>query len=248
MEDDAAPSGAHTETARVGATMIEELKKTYRQKGFAIVQRLLSDRVVEELQGEASRLLRESISRGGARNLLQRSDRLRTEGETGRCSKLARRILGPGARPVKLTLFNKTPSANWLIRWHQDLQITVRERREVDGFTAWSIKEGVLHVRPPVEVLRDVVALRVHLDPTPAENGALKVLPGSHRLGRLSREEIAGCRERVQEVVCEVDRGGVMLMSPLLLHSSSKASSPSNRRVLHFEYSARALPGGLEWA
>lgn len=219
----------------------------YAEYGFAIVKRAVPHGVIEELTAEADRLLEGSTARGGARNLLHRSDCLGSESTGGAPSELARQILGPAARPTKLTLFDKTPAANWLIRWHQDLTITVRERRDAPGFSAWSLKDGVHHVRPPVEVLQSVVALRLHLDDTPADNGALKVLPGSHRHGRLTREAIQHHREETREVVCEVPRGGVMVMSPLLLHASSKASVPRHRRVLHFEYSAEALPGGLEW-
>ncbi len=228
--------------------MTEELRVRYGEKGFAIVENAVPAKIIGELEQESDRFLRADRRRGGARNLLHRSDRLRREGEQGVPSELARWILGPEARPTKLTLFNKTPSANWLIRWHQDLAIAVRERRDVPGFTAWSLKEGVQHVRPPVEVLDRIVAIRVHLDDTPATNGALRVLPGSHRLGKLTREAIAAERKSTPEIVCEVQRGGLMLMSPLLLHASSKASAPRRRRVLHFEYSAEALPGGLKWA
>ena len=38
-----------------------------------------------------------------------------------------------------------------------------------------------------------------------------------------------------------------MLMRPLLLHASSSSSKPEPRRVIHLEYAADDLPGGLEW-
>jgi ectoine hydroxylase-related dioxygenase (phytanoyl-CoA dioxygenase family) len=96
--------------------------------------------------------------------------------------------------------------------------------------------------------LEQVIALRLHLDDTPAENGALRVLPGTHKLGRLSNRKIALLRRETQEVVCAVPAGGAMLMSPLLLHASSASDAPSRRRVLHVEFSAALLPGGLKWA
>ena len=216
--------------------------------GYALIERVIPDEDIRDLRVEADRLLRHSSCRGGVRNLLHKSERFRAEAGRRRLLDLASDALGERARPTKLTLFDKTASANWLIRWHQDLAITVRDRAEEPGFEGWSLKEGVLHVRPPVEVLESIVALRVHLDDTPATNGALRVLLGSHRLGRLSREEIERLRHERGEVVCEVAAGGMMLMSPLLLHASSKAVSPRRRRVLHIEYSGRELPGGLAWA
>jgi hypothetical protein len=37
---------------------------------------------------------------------------------------------------------------------------------------------------------------------------------------------------------CVVGRGGVVAMSPLLIHASSKAENDQPRRVLHIEYAA----------
>jgi hypothetical protein len=38
-----------------------------------------------------------------------------------------------------------------------------------------------------------------------------------------------------------------VLMRPLLLHASSKAQTPSRRRVVHILFGPRTLPHGLEW-
>ncbi|MEM7147216.1 MAG: phytanoyl-CoA dioxygenase family protein [Verrucomicrobiota bacterium] len=228
--------------------MEESLEVRLEEDGFAVTEDVMPATTVEALREETDPLLEESRARGGARNVLERSACLRAEAEDGVAARFAKRVLGPGARPTKLTVFNKSPDANWLIRWHQDSTITVRERRETPGFVGWSVKEGVVHVHPPAEVLEGVLALRLHLDDTPVDNGALRVLPGSHRFGLLSRDAIQEKRGEITEETCEVLSGGMMLMRPLLLHASAKASVPRNRRVLHFEYSAAALPGGLEWA
>jgi ectoine hydroxylase-related dioxygenase (phytanoyl-CoA dioxygenase family) len=161
---------------------------------------------------------------------------------------VAAALLSRDAQPVKLTLFDKTPRSNWKVPWHQDLAISVKERRDVRDFKAWSVKEGVPYVQPPIKILERVVAVRLHLDDASAANGALRVLPGTHRLGRLSAPQIVALRQQVQEVVCDVPAGGAMLMSPLLLHASSASESPTHRRVLHFEFSDATLPDGLAWA
>jgi hypothetical protein len=73
-------------------------------------------------------------------------------------------VLGGGAFVVRSLLFDKTPSANWKVAWHQDLTIAVCERRNSPGFCAWSIKAGIPHGQPPVSVLEGMVTLRVHPD------------------------------------------------------------------------------------
>jgi ectoine hydroxylase-related dioxygenase (phytanoyl-CoA dioxygenase family) len=156
-------------------------------------------------------------------------------------------ILGPNCSPVRGILFDKVPGANWKVPWHQDLSIAVCERIEIEGFGPWSQKTGILHVQPSARVLENMLTLRLHLDDCFADNGPLRVLPTSHRDGKLSAQQIAEWRRREEEVVCALPRGGVLLMRPLLLHASSASQTPGHRRVLHIEWAAHKLPGGLQW-
>lgn len=161
---------------------------------------------------------------------------------------LVRRALGTDSCVlVRSILFDKNPAANWAVPWHQDTTIAVRERLETPGFGPWSVKAGVVHVQPPASVLESMVTARVHLDDCDASNGALRVIPGSHREGILEPDRIAAWRTRGGEVTCECRAGDVLLMRPLLLHASFPAASPRHRRVLHLEFSASPLPNGLEW-
>lgn len=202
----------------------------FEKRGFLVVDALLPREEIETLRAIVGSLPRSRKTRGGERNLLAKSPALRRYVDHGPLHDLAEELAGLGARATNLTLFDKTPSANWKIRWHQDSTIAVEERRPAAGFRGWSEKEGVVHVRAPAAVLESVVALRLHLDETRRSNGALRVLPGTHRLGILTRERIEECCKTHPEVVCEVPAGGVMAMRPLLLHASSKAAAPSRRR------------------
>jgi hypothetical protein len=148
---------------------------------------------------------------------------------------------------VRALHFDKSPEVNWLVSWHQDLTLALRARVEVPGFGPWSTKSGIPHVQPPVELLRQMLTIRLHLDDADASNGALRVLPGSHRLGRLSSERIRELRAQQSDVLCAVSAGDALLMRPLLLHASSRTASPRHRRVLHIEYAAFSLPPGLRW-
>jgi hypothetical protein len=153
----------------------------------------------------------------------------------------------PPWKIIRSILFDKTPKANWSASWHQDLTICVCERRDGPGFGPWSIKDGLHHVHAPAEILDQILTIRLHLDDCSPENGALRVLPGSHKNGRMTDEAIEAFRVSHHEVICSIPLGGVLLMKPLLLHASSRASSPSHRRVLHFEVTQTKLPLGLEW-
>ena len=150
-------------------------------------------------------------------------------------------------RPVRAIYFDKGRDFNWLVAWHQDLTISVSNRIEVPGFGPWSLKEGVHHVQPPVELLENILTARLHLDDCDLINGALRVLPGSHTFGRLSSEGIQQLRKETTEVVCAALAGDVLLMRPLLLHSSGRSNCDRHRRVVHIEYTTAQLPMGLAW-
>lgn len=151
------------------------------------------------------------------------------------------------AFPVRGLFFDKRPGANWEVSWHQDLSIAVAERLETPGFSAWSVKKGVVHVQPPASILENMLTVRVHLDDCGEDNGPLRVLGGSHGHGRLTDEQIETWKRQGEEVTCIVPKGGVLLMRPLLLHASSPARNPRHRRVIHLEYASSGLPGGLRW-
>jgi ectoine hydroxylase-related dioxygenase (phytanoyl-CoA dioxygenase family) len=148
---------------------------------------------------------------------------------------------------VQCTLFVKSPTNNWLVSLHQDLSIPVAERVDNPECHGWSEKEGGLFVQPPDSVLADIVAVRLHLGDCDQNNGALQVVPGSHRQGRLSSAAATRSKNERGQITVPVPRGGVMLMKPLLLHASSKASINNARRVLHFVFGPAKLPGGLRW-
>jgi hypothetical protein len=182
------------------------------------------------------------VGRGGTRRLLDvvPASLIR---ETG-LSDVVRDALGPRAHLTRAIFFDKTPETNWKVPWHQDLHLAVERRAELPGYGPWSVKEGILHVIPPPGVLTQMLALRLHLDPCGAENGPLRVLPGTHR-NRWAPQEIEALREEIPEHECHLEEGGVLLVRPLLVHSSPVAALPGHRRVVHLEYCAAELPAEL---
>jgi len=111
------------------------------------------------------------------------------------------------------------------------------------------MKEGVIYAHAPASALARILALRVHLDDSTAQNGPLRVLPGTHKLGVLSDEKIRQLALEISPVGCIVAQGGVLAMKPLLVHSSSKTQTNSSRRILHIEYATtRIVDDGMELA
>jgi hypothetical protein len=149
---------------------------------------------------------------------------------------------------VQCTFFQKSQGHNWLVPFHQDVSIPVAERVAEPSLSGWSQKDGVLFVHAPLEVLEQLVAVRLHLDVCREGDGPLRVIPATHRMGRLSSDTCMTLRKQLAEVVCAAECGDALVLRPLTLHASSKANGRSQRRVLHFLFGPATLPFGLRWA
>jgi len=221
--------------------MTAPINSQIEQQGFAIVRNVLGDQQRAELLSTLG-----PVTGAGRRALLSLSA-VAALANSNQLLALIRPHLPAAPLPVRAIYFDKSPDANWLVTWHQDMTLALQARTDVRGFGPWSIKDGVPHVQPPVELLEKMLTIRLHLDDADETNGALRVLPGSHRLGRLSSEKIQHLRSEQSDLLCAVAAGDAMLMRPLLLHASGRSTSQRHRRVLHIEYAGFALPTELQW-
>lgn len=204
------------------------------EQGYAIVPRVLDQEGVEQLllalENSPSRR-----SRAGIRHLLHHSV-VNTLANDPRLLGIAQSVLGYDALPFRATLFDKSPDSNWLITWHQDTALPLREKHEAPGWGPWSVKERVTYAHAPAPALEQVVALRFHLDDSTDENGPLRVIAGTHHKGILTDLEVEAIVSNSKAVTCVAPKGGVIVMRPLIIHASSKSQSEVPRRVLHIEY------------
>lgn len=218
-------------------------------RGYAVIAEALTASEIAALGEGLARLSPTEgvVPRAGLRDLFNRLPAIRDLARHPAIAGWPRAVLGPGAFAVRALYFDKTPDSNWKVAWHQDLTIPTLARAEVSGFGPWSEKAGAPHVQPPAGVLEGMLTVRVHLDDCGLDNGPVRVLPGSHRLGKVSPDAVEDLRGSIREVAVTVPAGGLMLMRPLLLHASSPSTGPSHRRVIHLEFAASELPAGLQW-
>ncbi|SOD15045.1 phytanoyl-CoA dioxygenase family protein [Pedobacter xixiisoli] len=155
-------------------------------------------------------------------------------------------VFNNNAFVVKSIYFDKPEKSNWYVAYHQDLTISVDKKVELEGFGPWTVKQEQFAVQPPLAILKRDFTIRIHLDNTSINNGALKVIPKSHLKGIYRPETIDWNVEK--EAVCEVQKGGVMLMKPLILHSSNRTTNGQKRRVIHIEFSDVELPEAIQWS
>jgi hypothetical protein len=212
-------------------------------QGFVVIDNLLG---IDQCDDRAQHLVSAAFQSKGTRCLLTQTW----------CTDMAVRIRQHPALAALIptdyvaaqcSYFEKSPTLNWLVPIHQDLSIPVAQRVDHPRLKGWSHKEDALYVQAPLELLQQLIAVRVHLDDCGVDDGPLRVVPGSHARGILTPEESIALRAAGSEVVCVAPRGAALVLRPLLLHASSKSTGHSQRRVLHFLFGPPTLPFGLQW-
>lgn len=222
--------------------MTEQLS-LYRSAGFTLLRKVLD---TPQVAATRAQLTETTTRSGGTRCLLDASWCLALA-EQLQNHHLLQPLLGAWAVAVQCTYFEKSRLCNWLVSMHQDRSIPVAKKVNRRELTGWSEKEGQLFVHAPLPLLEQLVAVRLHLDDCGAEDGPLRVVPGSHRSGLLADADIACWRQEKGESICEAHAGDALVLSPLLLHASSKAAGSSRRRVLHFVFGPRQPGHSLTW-
>jgi ectoine hydroxylase-related dioxygenase (phytanoyl-CoA dioxygenase family) len=213
------------------------------EAGYQVADLALSKGQCEQA---ASSIPGVSGGRAGVRDLILHPTVVRLLAHK-RLAELLWSVIGRDLVAVKATLFDKTPDTNWRVRWHQDRVLAVKERLEVPGFGPWSVRCGSAHVDGPASVLAQMVAARIHLDACGPENGPLRVIPGSHLLGKLSDDQLAKIVASDEQVEVCAPQGAIVLMRPLLIHASSPSRADAHRRVLHIEFAPAEAISPLLW-
>lgn len=215
--------------------------------GFSLIDNFISDDHINNIVNEFNSLpITGKV--GGLRNANAKLATVGAYAKSEGVLEYAARFLPSRPMLVRAIIFNKTHKNNWLVTWHQDKTVAVSEQFERDGWGSWSVKDGTIHVQPPLDVLNQMITFRIHLDDSNQENGCLKVIPRSHSVGIIPQANIAAYTYEHKPHECIAKRGSALVMRPHILHSSSKASQPSQRRVLHLEFSSYQLPPGITWA
>ncbi len=217
------------------------------EAGYELIDELLTAGEVEGLLADLTKQQLQPL-RGGIRRIEQLVPQVAALARSQKLLSIASSHLPGQPELVRAIYFDKSPENNWYVTWHQDQTVSVSERFESAGWGPWSVKADAWHVQPPLDVLDQMVTIRIHLDPATVSNGCLKVIPGSHRLGLINVEQVLEHVSKEKVVYCESPLGGAVVMRPHILHASEKAVSATPRRILHFEYSSYKLPEGASWS
>ncbi len=234
--------------------MIETTKSSseLKENGFTILDSIYTEQEIEQILSiieqvdKSKETFRRSTELFAIRQFLTEFPNVRSLLFNEKLKNLIQEIVGENYFVVKSIYFDKPETSNWYVSYHQDLTISVSKKVELENFGSWTVKQNQFAVQPPISILENVFTIRIHLDDTEESNGALRVIPKSH-LKKIYRPETINW-EVEKEISCKVKKGGIMLMRPLLLHSSSRTTNNQKRRVIHIEFSNLELPEELEWA
>ncbi len=228
------------------------IKKAIETEGFAVIDSVFSDGEVEQLLSVISMVdtskatFRKTTGLFAIRQFFKEVPDSAKIVFNKRLNSIISTLFGDDYFVVKSIYFDKPGESNWFVAYHQDLTISVDKKINIEGFGPWTIKQDQFAVQPPLTILQDNFTIRIHLDDTDENNGALKVIPASHLKGVYRPETIDWTVEK--EMTCKVKKGGIMFMKPLLLHASGRTTNYHKRRVIHIEFSRSTLPNGLQWA
>jgi ectoine hydroxylase-related dioxygenase (phytanoyl-CoA dioxygenase family) len=139
-------------------------------------------------------------------------------------------LIGPNILLYYSMLMMKPPQEGFTAPWHQDMAFFTHDQA-------------------------DLLACQVYIDDSTIENGCLRIVPGSHKLGLLNHYRdgrftgiVQGDTSAfdAQEVTVPIRAGGIVLWHALTLHSSHANRSARPRRAIVFEYKnpAARLMGG----
>jgi hypothetical protein len=216
----------------------------FLRDGVSIFPRVATSEILQSvIQSFAS-----ATGRPGQRSFELTPSVRRLVARDGLLGELASELVNRETKPVRVLFFDKTPESNWAVPWHQDRVIAVKERVEARGFNIWSLKDGVVHVEPPVTLLENMLTLRLFLDPCDDDNGPLEVACETHLHGRIPSQNVVTVARQSRRFVAVGGAGDVLAMRLLSLHKSERAVKPLRRRVLHIDFAAEDPPKPLRWA
>lgn len=231
---------------------LQQHKNAIAGKGFSVISNVFSTEEIEKISeviqniDTSKETFRKSEDLFAIRQFLKEIPQVRDLIFNENLKTIIKEIFGENYFDVKSIYFDKPEKSNWYVAYHQDLTISVDKKVELENFGPWTKKQNQFAVQPPLDILENIFTIRIHLDDTDENNGALKVVPKSHAKGIYRPETIDWDVET--ENICNVEKGGIMIMKPLHLHGSNRTTNGKKRRVIHIEFSNQELPEELNWS
>ena len=229
-------------------------KGSIRETGYVVIPSVFNHDEVHQWRELTAAALanadgRSMKSRGGivyaARNIFDFFAESKTLWQKPVLQRVLESVLGHDFGLVRGLYFDKPPERSWSLPWHKDMTIAVKDNSiPSEQFTNPTRKAGIDHVEAPTSVLTQMLTLRIHLDDVTEHNGALQVIPGSHKTNDMKNDPGNPPKS------IYLDAGDVLAMRPLITHCSGNSTigTSLHRRIIHLEFAAnQILPDQFQW-
>ncbi len=165
---------------------------SFSKNGFEIIDNILTANELNPIKLELEQLALPILT-AGVRNADKKFPSIDTLITSKKLLDKAKGYLKGKPSVVCVILFDKT--------------ICVSEKKEINDWGPWSLKDGIHHVQPPLNTLNQMVTFRIHLDNSTLETGYLRVIPKSHSQGILSNSQIQEIASKQKAVDCVAEAG-----------------------------------------
>lgn len=168
---------------------LQTYKNELTDNGFAVINNIFSEEEIKNISevilniDTSKDTFRKSEDLFAIRQFLKEIPEVKDLIFNENLKTIIREIFGENYFVIKSIYFDKPEKSNWYVAYHQDLTISVDKKLEMENFGPWTTKQNQFAVQPPLDILESIFTVRIHLDDTDENNGALKVVPKSHAKG-----------------------------------------------------------------
>jgi ectoine hydroxylase-related dioxygenase (phytanoyl-CoA dioxygenase family) len=199
-------------------------------RGFTVLPGYMSADMLERMRTRVDELFAEEGDQAGSEfrreenarrlaNLVDKGEVFREAIASAPILKLVESVLGPDFKLSSLNVRSAPPHSNSLQPLHVDMGLLPDQRGYAVCNTVWM------------------------LDDFTEENGALRVVPGSHRFGKRPQDVLHDLNAVHPEEILVTGRAGtVVVMNAHLWHGGTANRTATERRALHGFYCRRDIP------
>jgi len=210
--------------------MTEFQRRQLDERGYVVLEGFMGPSLLAELRSRVDQIYQQEGERAGAEfkqepqtrrlaNLVDKGEVFRRIIAMPEILEYAVHVLGPEVKLSSLNGRSADPHSDWVQPLHADAGAVADEKGYWVFNTVWL------------------------LDDFTCVNGALRVVPGSHRLGQLPQAVLADpAAPHPDEVLVTGPAGSVVIQNAHIWHGGTANRTANHRRALHAFYTRRDKP------
>jgi ectoine hydroxylase-related dioxygenase (phytanoyl-CoA dioxygenase family) len=207
--------------------MTEAEKRQLDDQGYLVIENLMGSALLDQVSRRVDELFEQEGIAAGAEfkqephsrrlaNLVDKGEVFERVIETPRVLECMEHVLGPQFKLSSLNVRSADPNNDWTQPLHADSGAVADERGYWVCNSVWM------------------------LDDFTAQNGAIRMVPGSHRWGRAPAAEMYS--PHPEEILLTGRAGDVVIMNAHMWHGGTANRTAAHRRAMHVYYTRQDKP------